>query len=236
MKVYLLYLESGPMRKKTMVHVLDLLGCIANGPTTEEALARTPDAIRAYLSVLQRHGEEVDPAEEFQTEIAEHVTEGSWLGNGDPALVFAPDLEPVSQEERERLIRRMEALRAELLALVDGLSEQEITKKPPTGRSIRAILEHVFGAEYSYIRRLGKLEEVQGPGSVERMTLNGLLEWMSFVRSKEIAQLRTISNEEIAERLSEKKNHVTFRKLLRRTLEHEWEHLAEIRERLAQEM
>jgi hypothetical protein len=33
--LYDLYLESGPKRKKTMVHVLDLLGCIVHGPTTD---------------------------------------------------------------------------------------------------------------------------------------------------------------------------------------------------------
>ena len=48
-KEYALYLESGPRRRKTMVHVLELLGCIAQGPTTEKALAATPEAIRAYL-------------------------------------------------------------------------------------------------------------------------------------------------------------------------------------------
>lgn len=58
---YALYLESGPRRRKTMVHVLDLLGCIAQGPTTEAALEATSAAIRAYLRFLQRHGEAVKP-------------------------------------------------------------------------------------------------------------------------------------------------------------------------------
>jgi len=48
MTEYALYLESGPRQRKTMVHVLDLLGCIAPGPTTADALAVTPDAIRAF--------------------------------------------------------------------------------------------------------------------------------------------------------------------------------------------
>ncbi len=96
MQTYKLYLESGPKKKKTMVHILDLSGCIAKGPTTDEALARTPDAIRAYLRFLSRHGEAVDRGSEFETLVAEHVTEGQWLGHGDPALVFQPDLEPLT--------------------------------------------------------------------------------------------------------------------------------------------
>ena len=96
-----LYLESGPRHRKTMVHVLDLLGCVAVGPTTEAALAATPDAIRAHLRFMRRHGEPIDPDALFETEVVEHITEGDWLGNGSPYLVFAPDLEPVTSEEIE---------------------------------------------------------------------------------------------------------------------------------------
>lgn len=41
MTTYDLYPESAPGRRKTMVHVLALLGCVAVGPTSEEALAAT---------------------------------------------------------------------------------------------------------------------------------------------------------------------------------------------------
>ncbi|MSQ11860.1 MAG: hypothetical protein EXR48_04115 [Dehalococcoidia bacterium] len=46
MTEYPLYVESGPRRRKTMVHVLDLLGCMVQEPTTEEALEAAPDAVR----------------------------------------------------------------------------------------------------------------------------------------------------------------------------------------------
>ena len=47
MKTYGLHLESGPKRMKTMVHVPELLGCVANGPTTDAALAATPESMVA---------------------------------------------------------------------------------------------------------------------------------------------------------------------------------------------
>lgn len=53
-----------------MVHALDLLGCVAIGPTTEEALAATPGAIRTYRRFLHRHGEPVDPDAPFETQNA----------------------------------------------------------------------------------------------------------------------------------------------------------------------
>lgn len=65
MATYRLFLESGPRRRKTMVHVPDLLSCVAVGPTTEEALTATPAAIRAFLHFLRRHGEPVDPDAPF---------------------------------------------------------------------------------------------------------------------------------------------------------------------------
>src|ERR687885_2042169 len=116
MTTYALYLESGPRRRKTMVHVLDLLGCVAVGPTTEEAIEATPDAIRAYRRFLRRHGEPVDPDAPVETQVAEHVTKGEWLGNGSPYLVFGPDLEPVTDEEVETYLRRFASLREELAA------------------------------------------------------------------------------------------------------------------------
>ncbi len=67
---YALYLESGPKRRKTMAHALGLLGCVAIGPTTDEALANTPAAIQAYLRFLRRHGEPdaADPEAPFAIE------------------------------------------------------------------------------------------------------------------------------------------------------------------------
>src|SRR5829696_5610128 len=88
MTVYKLFLESGPKHKKTMVHIAELLGCVVTGPTTEEALNRTPDGIRAYLRFLKRHGERVNPDGEVQTEIVAHFTEGIFLGQGDPSLII----------------------------------------------------------------------------------------------------------------------------------------------------
>ncbi len=49
MAKYALYLESGPRQRKTMVHVLDLLGCIAQGATTQAALESTPCVYLRYL-------------------------------------------------------------------------------------------------------------------------------------------------------------------------------------------
>ncbi len=103
---YNLYLESGPRRKKTMVHVPGLLGCVAVGPTTGAALKAAPGAIRANLRYLKRHGEKVRPAARFETRVAEHITEGQWQGNGSPCVTYKPDLVPVSARELDLYLNR----------------------------------------------------------------------------------------------------------------------------------
>ncbi len=233
MTIYKLYLESGPRRKKTMVHVLELLGCIANGPTTEVALKRTPEAIRQFRQFLARHGVPVDVDQEIRTEIAVHVTEGIWLGNGDPSIVYEPDLEPLTIEMMEEYIERIEWMREDMVAVIGGLSEQELSDKPTKGRSIEAILVHILESEYLYMYAFGRPEGLPGSGSIASKREGELLDWMAYVRSREIERLRSLTDQERSESFIHWKYTRTASKVMRRMLEHQWEHLAEIKERLA---
>ena len=233
MTLYKLSLESGPKHKKTMVHVFDLLGCIATGPTSEEALARTPEAIHAYLRFLQRSGADIDSAQDIQVQVVQHITQGDWLGHGSPSVVFQADLEPLTTQELEEYIKHMQWSRQEMYFLINGLSEEQLAEESqPKERPIRAIIEHVFGAEYSYVRNLGKLEALRGPGSVEHMQKDELLAWMEHVRLAEIENLRSFNSQELSEGIVHGKQTLTVRRMVRRMLEHEWEHLIELKERL----
>ena len=232
MTAYDLYLESGPRRKKTMVHMLALLGCVANGPTTDEALARTPAAIDAFRRFLARHGEVLDLDDPVETRIAAHITEGVWLGNGDPSIVFEPDLEPLTAEDGERFIARLEWMRAEMNDLVGSLSDEQLVEKPTKGRSIQAILEHILESEYAYMAAFGRLEGLPGQGSIVKKRQGDLSTWMGMVRAKEIERLRSLNERERSEPFVHWKYTRTARKVMRRMLEHQWEHLVEIKERL----
>jgi len=232
MTVYRLYLESGPRRKKTMVHVLEMLGCIANGPTTEIALEKTPDAIERFLRFRHHHGESVDPNGDIETQIEEHIMEGLWLGNGDPSIVFKPDLVPLGIDEMESLIQRLEWMRLDMFDLVSTLSAEELDRKPEKGRPIRTILEHILGSEYNYMYAFGRPEGLPGSGSIVKKREGGLLEWMAYVRSVEIERLRSLGEEQRSEPFIHWKYTRTARKVMRRMLEHQWEHLVEIEDRL----
>ena len=158
-KTYELYVESGPKRRKTMVHVPQLLGCVATGPTTEAALEATPDAIRQYLRFLQRHGESAKLETEFETAVVQHVTEGDWLGNGSPYLVFDWDLQPATEDDVESALKHFAWVRHDFASWVQKQSGDALEAAPPEhGRSARAVLLHVLGASGYLSASLGGLK------------------------------------------------------------------------------
>jgi predicted RNase H-like HicB family nuclease len=230
---YALHLESGPQHKKTMVHVPALLGCIANGPTTEAALDATPDAIRAYLRLLKRIGEDVDPNAPIATAIAEHVTEGDWLGNGSPYLIYAPDLEPVSEAELATFMNRLSCLRNELATWAEGLDEAGLDASVEgSSRSNRAILLHVLGPTVAYVSPV--LGTVRGVSRLQTAAERGQIPVADALRQSTallVERLQSVTAEERGKVVERPKEVRTLRKALRRSLEHDWEHLAELSRR-----
>jgi predicted RNase H-like HicB family nuclease/uncharacterized damage-inducible protein DinB len=235
MTVYSLHLESGPKRKTTMVHVPGLLGCIARGPTTEAALEATPEAIRDYLRFLQRHGEAVDSKAVFSTEVAEHVTEGYWLGNGDPAPGFAPDFEALSAEELKTHLRRLGWLLDDLLVLIQDLTHEQLLAEPEKGRPIHRILRHVAESHASYLHNL--VGKVDGLSAILRVAEDAPADAMPAVLSDlwqlSNARLQILTEDERMQLVPHGQVTWTARRCLRRMLEHAWEHLLEISARKA---
>jgi uncharacterized damage-inducible protein DinB/predicted RNase H-like HicB family nuclease len=233
---YALYLESGPKRRKTMVHALDLLGCVAVGPTTDAALAATPEAIRAYLRFLARHGEPLTqgaPDAPFETHVAEHVTEGAWLGNGSPYLIFEPDLEPIGEAEMEIYLRRCHWLSGELADWATTRAPAQLSATPAQGgRSARAILLHVLGAQGGYLgAALGSAPGFSALASAAERGERDLADALRQTADMVAARVRATSPAERAIVRELPAGPRTLRKALRRILEHSWEHLAELARR-----
>jgi predicted RNase H-like HicB family nuclease/uncharacterized damage-inducible protein DinB len=230
--VYALYLESGPQRKKTLAHVLDLLGCVVQGDTTDEAVAATPDAIRAYLGYLRRHGEKIDPNEKIETRVAEHNTEGMFSGQA----IWPQDLKPIAPAALARYVRWLDWSRADLLALTKQIDDKSLRAKPPKGRSLRDILLHVLGADKSYVYALvGPLKAMGEPtNAADRGDLD-LRIALKVARAAAIDRLKTLTHAERARvRTSGQSTYSAYR-VIRRMLEHEWEHRHEIAARLGRE-
>jgi uncharacterized damage-inducible protein DinB len=120
-----------------------------------------------------------------------------------------------------------------MVALVGDFSEAQLEEKPqPKGRPIKTILEHILESEYAYMAAFGRPQDMPGTGSIVKKRQGDLLDWMAYVRGREIERLRSLSSQERSEPFIHWKYTRTARKVMRRMLEHQWEHLTEIKERL----
>lgn len=230
---YALYLESGPRRRKTMVHVLGLLGCVAVGPTTDEAVAATPASIRSYRRFLRRCGEDIVDEEPVELHVAEHVTEGMWIGNGSPYITFGSDLQPVLESELACFVNRFRHLREELASWAERQSDEFLDESPPEGgRTGRVVLLHVLGSTGGYLSFA--LGSAPGFGAVHGAAERGELPLaVALRRSGEMAveRLARTTAEERAAIRETPNGPRNLRKAIRRLLEHEWEHRAELSRR-----
>ena len=233
MKTYYLVPESGPRHMKTYVSMPNLLGCIARGATTDEALANAPDAIREYLRFLKRHGEDVDPDAPFETEILQEIITSTFAGNGSNPL--ESDLEPLSSEEAEQYICRLEWIAADLVELVSELEAETLTRdgSEDSKRPIRKIMHHMIGSERGYVSsRLGSVKGMSAIADAADRDEGDPIEQYARLHALLIPRLRSMTDEEREEPKITEKNIITARRMMRRLLEHGWEHLSEIRRRV----
>lgn len=238
-RVYLETREDG----RSMAHVLALPGCFAKGPNPEATLEQVPGAVAEFLSWLRTHGEtlplweggpgmDVDPDE---WELVEATRTDAGMESGDKVAIFGPDLLPPTDAELAAYLRLMEHSRADLLALVGKLPAKVLDRQPSgKRRTIRKVLAHVAHAEEWYLSRLyleldldpsedvfAELTAVRD-GAVRRLVSVPFAE-----RSQVFVRDEYISAWGAGERW-------TFRKALRRFIEHEREHTANIRAILAE--
>jgi predicted RNase H-like HicB family nuclease/uncharacterized damage-inducible protein DinB len=227
-----LYLESGPQHKRTWVYVPGLPGCVAFGPTTDQAIENTRPAIRERLDFLRRHGESQPDPEPIELSIAEHIIQRKFLGFGQQ--VFATDREPLGAQEAARQLRWAEWSREELVA-VSRAQTLPLSEAPASGgRSTAAILSHVAGSEWSYVSFTlatlpgysAAIAAIEGAGSEP---------WAALEAEREavMTRLRSMTAQELTHVVERPdKPPRTARRMLRRMLEHEWEHVLELRGRL----
>lgn len=233
MKTYYLVTESGPRHMKTYVSVPNLLGCNMRGATTDEALASAPDAIREYLRFLKRHGEDVDPDADFETEVLQEIITSTFAGNGTSNL--EADLEPLTAAEAEQYICRLEWIAEELIDAVRDLENDTLTSDGPedSKRPIRKIMQHMIGSERGYLSsRLGSVKGMSAIADEADRGEGDPIDQYTRLRALLIPRLRAMTDEERTEPKITEKNVITARRMMRRLLEHGWEHLSEIQRRV----
>jgi predicted RNase H-like HicB family nuclease len=197
-----------------LAHVPVLRGCIASGTTRDEAIANARRAFRAYLELLDARG--------VSTEHWKDLDPNTFEVRDLPADRVVPeDIGRMEEHELRDFLHQFEASRAALLSLVREISADELERKPiETMWSVREALEHVMLTEASLLSRLEKwpADPYNTLQAVHRM---------AFQRFTVMEPPDTDLDHVVLGR------RWTTRKVMRRILEHEFEHLGHIQEIVA---
>jgi predicted RNase H-like HicB family nuclease/uncharacterized damage-inducible protein DinB len=222
-------------------HVAELPGCFTRGDSREAVLADLEEATAKHLTFLRVHGRHrKDELSGFA--VIEEVEDIPELGeSGGAVALFASDKSPISAREFDLFLRLMQWNREELLALVQPVPEDvRNARAVPGKRTLNETLRHITNAEEWYISRLSRVSQKdyedyvrnlrRGHGTqtiLERLvtTRRGAVHTLEklFARGKPGVFTRTAYTSHPEEKW-------TFRKVLRRFVEHEREHIETIRE------
>src|SRR5438132_5399407 len=197
-----------------LAHVPVLRGRLASGTTRDEPLATARRAFRAYLELLDARGVSIQHWKDLDP--------NTFQVRDLPADRVVPeDIGGLEEHELRDFLHQFEASRAALLSLVREISAEEIERKPTeTMWSVREALEHVMLTEASLLSRLEKwpADPYNTLQAVHRM---------AFQRFTVMEPGDTELDHVVMGR------RWTTRKVMRRMLEHEFEHLGHIKEIVA---
>lgn len=217
-------------------HLLDLPGCVAFGRDRAEALAALQRDLGDYLAWLNRYGEprpEIEPPVTFAVaELVRNVSPAR--ASGEKVACFGPDRVPLSESDIAQQLRLMRYARTDLDALLDALSPGSLDVVVPGGeRTVRDIARHIGSAECWYLTRL----ELDDDPVISSLYDALHVDLRSGLAAIQVEAERRISSWSAAERGAiVTPNHLTpygdevwtARKVLRRFIEHQREHLAEL--------
>jgi predicted RNase H-like HicB family nuclease/uncharacterized damage-inducible protein DinB len=229
---YSIYLEVAP-DEACDAHVAELPGCHLHAINEADALARLPEAIERHRAWRERHGlPRVGDAD--APLVVRQSVHGPrpWRITGASAL-FSIDRRLLTDQELDAHLRLLGCARADLLRAVHAIPRGAFDDPiPGEGRTVREILMHVAETEAWLISRLGRRVKVEEPDPVRRIidtraaTLEHLMRY-----DREDRDLIFIPTERTSEDPEEM---WTLRKFLRRLIEHELDHLEDLRFAAAQ--
>ncbi len=220
-------------------HVVELPGCFTRGETREEVLGTLTDAIEDHVAFLVAKGCPVDTTiHDFR--VVEEIHGIPELGErGGAVALFASDMVPVGEKEFNHFLNQMRWNREELLVIIKPLSENERNARPlPDKWTIGETLQHIANAEEWYISRLGAEIQEECEGFIKG--INPEERWDSILERLEVTRRGCAHALEyafgrglegvftLAAYTQHPEECWSFRKVLRRFVEHEREHIGTI--------
>ena len=209
-----IYVTDPPAQPNYYQAIIPILpGCIATGKTRDEAVAKVRRAFREYRALLEAHGVGIDHWKDIDPDALA-------VGQLDkPALAPGED-EPFEEHEIRDLLHQYEASRAAVIALVKRLTPEQLETAPnETTWSVRQALEHMMTTDIALLSRLEKWPD--DPLSAYQAVHRIIVQRFSVMEPDDWRD-HTISG-----------RRWTTKRVMRRLLEHEFEHYQQIREIMA---
>jgi hypothetical protein len=160
--MYSIGLENN-VEGRSIAWVLGHPGCFAYGADGPSALAASEQAIVHYAGWVAAHNGDWIPQAPVDIQLAEtwdvYIIDESFelaMEGYEVNAWFQHDWKPLSAEDVERGLKLLTWTQADLLATVQGLDPVGLERTYPGERwSIAGILNHIGGAEWWYLDRLG---------------------------------------------------------------------------------
>ncbi len=232
MKIYLDINKFGA----ATAYPLALFGCFAWGADEAAALAAMPDAVAQWRADRLRYGLATDAVDCSQLDVVERTSSDEGVTDATfSSGLFEAEIRPISQAEVDDALVYGDFVRADLLELIKGLDGNTLNFKPFANMpSVREIIYHIGGADHWYTTRLLSAEKFSAdwPAVTKLPPAAFLLEARQRAKQNlagltDAQRSATFTNEHNASRPTEL---WTVRKILRRMVAHEREHIAEIRD------
>lgn len=162
--IYRVGIENNNEGYRTVAWAVEHPGCYAYGRDADSALLALAETIPDYLAWIDAHEPSWLPAEKIELSIEDtwndfEINESFERVEKDGYAVepfFLYDWRPLTAVDIERGLKLLSWTRADLLAVVAGLTNEQRDEQRPDERwSINGILGHVGGAEWWYLDRLG---------------------------------------------------------------------------------
>lgn len=189
-----------------------VMGCNASGKTRDEAIANVRRAFTDYLALLESRGVSV---EHWKGLDPQHFVVAEVPAGGP---FFPEDQAELQEHDLRDFLHVFEAQQAALMALVSRLDQSELERNPdPDTWSVREALEHMMNTQASLLSRLERWPA--DPFNTLQAIHRIVFQRFTVMDAKETRGTWTVRGRQWS-----------VRRVMRRLLEHEWEHYGHIKE------
>ncbi len=209
-RIYVIEAESGYW----LARVPTVMGCNASGKTRDEAIVNVRQAFRAYLALLEGRGVSTEHWKGLDPEAFPVV-------EPERSALLPEDQVPLEEHDLRDFLHLFEAQQAALIALAGALTPDELERKPDTDSwSVREALEHMMTSQTIFLSRLEKWPD--DPFNTLQAIHRVVAQRFAVLEPSDTQGTKVIGG-----------SSWTVRRVMRRVLEHEWEHYGQVKEIIA---